>query len=125
MGDLVELGLRQDLLEFVRRPASLGGMGFVGDDRKGPTLESGAVGYRVQGVGEGLDGDDDDVGSRLQGLGQFRGFRAGQPIDVGDDAGGAVDLVDRLLQLRVEHGPVGDHDDGGEHLVVIVVVQSG
>ena len=31
-----------------------------------------------------------------------------------------VELVDRPLQLLVEHGPVGDHDDLVEHLLVRV-----
>ena len=34
---------------------------------------------------------------------------------------GAVDLPDRVLQLRVEHGAVGDHDDRVEDLLVVHV----
>lgn len=34
-----------------------------------------------------------------------------------------LELVDRVLQLRVEHGPVGDHNDRVVNLGVIGVVQ--
>ena len=34
-----------------------------------------------------------------------------------------LELVDRLLQLPVEHEPVGDDDDLVEHLVVVGVVE--
>ncbi|WP_337587154.1 hypothetical protein [Mycobacterium marinum] len=40
----------------------LGGVGFVGDDRKVLALEAGLTLDQVERKGEGLDGDDDDLG---------------------------------------------------------------
>ena len=37
---------------------------------------------------------------------------------------GVLDLVDRVLELLVEHASVGDDDDAVEHLVVLAVVQA-
>ena len=37
-------------------------------------------------------------------------------VDLHDDAVRVLELVDRVLQLAVEHHPVGDHDDLVEHL---------
>ena len=40
-------------------------------------------------------------------------------VDRDDDALVVVDLLDRVLQLRVEHVAVGDDDDRVEHLLVV------
>ena len=42
-----------------------------------------------------------------------------------DDAVGVLELVDRVLQLLVEHDPVGDDDDLVEDLFVVAAVQAG
>ena len=49
-----------------------------------------------------------------QGLGQLLGVL----VDLLDDTVGVLELVDRLLQLPVEHQPVGDDHDLVEHLLV-------
>ncbi|MGH3280532.1 MAG: NAD-dependent epimerase/dehydratase family protein [Trebonia sp.] len=46
-------------------------------------------------------------------------------VDLLHHARRVVELVDRPLQLPVEHLPVGDHDDLVEHLLVTVVEQAG
>ena len=45
-------------------------------------------------------------------------------VDLLDDALLVVELVDRVLELPVEHQPVGDDDDGIEDLLVAGVVQA-
>ena len=47
---------------------------------------------------------------------ELRGFVA---VDRDDDALVVVDLLDRVLQLGVEHVAVGDDDDRVEHLLVV------
>jgi hypothetical protein len=42
---------------------------------------------------------------------------------VGDNPWGAVDLADRLLQLRIQDVAVGDDNDGVEHRLVGLVMQ--
>ncbi|CAO5241429.1 hypothetical protein FAGKG844_20168 [Frankia sp. AgKG'84/4] len=44
-------------------------------------------------------------------------------VDLLDDPGRVVELVDRVLELLVEHEPVGDDDDLVEHLLVVHVEQ--
>jgi hypothetical protein len=71
-------------------------------------------------VRELLDGGDDDAGPLpRQRLGELLGVL----VDLLDDAVRVLELVDRLLQLPVEHEPVGDHDDLVEHLAVVRGVQ--
>ena len=36
-----------------------------------------------------------------------------------------LELVDRRLQLLIEHAPVGHHDNGVKHFLVVLVVQAG
>ena len=45
-------------------------------------------------------------------------------VDRLDDALRVLDLVDRVLELLVEHAPVGDDDDAVEDLLVARVVQA-
>ena len=44
---------------------------------------------------------------------------------IDDDPTHVLELVDRVLELAVEHDPVGDHDHLVEHLLVGRVVQGG
>ena len=71
-------------------------------------------------VRELLDGGDDDAGPLA---GERLGELLGVLVDLRHDPVGALELVDRLLQLAVEHEPVGDHDDLVEHRPVVRGVQ--
>ena len=62
-----------------------------------------------------LQRGDDDPGLLP---GQRRGELGGVLVDLLDHAVGVLELVDRVLQLAVQHHPVGDHHHLVEHLVV-------
>ena len=98
-------------------------MGLVGDDREVLSLQRRLGADQLQRVGEGLDGDDDDLRPTLQGVGQLLRLGPAQSGDVGDNPWGAVDLADRLLQLGIEDVAVGDDDDRIEHRLVGLIVQ--
>jgi hypothetical protein len=94
--------------------AALRGMGLVGDDGVAALLQAHAVLDGAEHEGEGLDGDDDDGLRTLQGLREFLRLRAFAllAVDAADDTVGVLELIDRLLELVVEDGPIGDDDDG-------------
>ena len=121
--EIVQLGGRQGRLEPLGGFPGLRRVGLVGDDREVLALQVGLGADQLQGEGEGLDGDDDDLRPARQRVGQLLRLRPAQPGDVGDHPWGAVDLADRLLQLRIQHVAVGDHDDRVEHRLVGLVVQ--
>ena len=56
---------------------------------------------------------------KLLGLGAL----AFVPVDAPDDAIRVLELVDRVLKLIIEHGPVRHHDDRVEHLLALIVVE--
>ena len=98
---------------------------LIGDDGELFALEPLVLLDLFHGEREGLHGDDDDqlaVEQRLSQQPRLRlrvtGLRRGVAVNGGDDAGVVVDLLDRVLQLVVEDGPVGDDDDRVEHLLV-------
>ena len=59
--EFVQLGGRQGRLEPLGRFPGLRGVGLVGDDREVLALQVGLGADQLQGEGEGLDGDDDDL----------------------------------------------------------------
>ena len=99
---------------------------LVGDDGE-PSCPSGPVFVAdlVQREREGLDGDDDDQLAVGQRLGQQPGLRLAPALRASSRSMAttmplvAVDLPDRVLQLGVEHGAVGDDDDRVEDLLVV------
>ena len=95
----------------------MGGVGFVDDDGV-------AAGFQLVDVlhheRELLDGGDHDpCPFASERLGELLGVL----VDLFHHAVGVLELVDRLLQLTVQHDPVGDHHDLVEHLVVIGIMQ--
>ena len=58
-------------------------------------------------------------------LGKRLGELLGVLVDLLHHAGLVLELVNRRLQLLVQHAPVGHDDDGVEHLPVAPVVQAG
>jgi hypothetical protein len=60
-------------------------VGLVGDDREVLAPQVGLGADQLQGVGEGLDGDDDDLRATLQRIGQLLRLRPAQSGDVCDD----------------------------------------
>ena len=99
------------------RVAGLRGVRLV-DDHGVPALRQ-----RLDLVGderELLQRRDDDPGLLTgEGVGELLAVL----VDPHHDAVGVLELVDRVLQLPVEHPAVGDHHDLVEHLVVVGVVQ--
>ena len=82
----------------------------------------GELGDLVEHVRELLQGGDDDLGLLPH---QRVGELLGVLVDLHHHTLGVFELVDRVLQLTVQHQSVGDHDDLVEHLGVRVVVQIG
>ncbi len=103
----------QSLLEMFGGFARLAGVGFVDDDGEALAFE---LGHAGRDDGELLQGGDDDGFARLQRLPQLGGVF----IDLLDHAFGLLELLDGVLQLTVEHAPVGDHDDGIEQALGVV-----
>ena len=71
--------------------------------------------------GEFLQGGDDDRHARFQRLGQLARIL----VDLLHYALTVVELVDSVLQLAVEHHPVGNHHHAVEDALVPLVVQGG
>ena len=113
----------EDLLQLVGGGAGLRGVRLVGDDGEVPALQSLGFGDGLQREREGLDGDDDDRCPGHQRGGEFGGLGAGVAADGDHDAGLVLDLVDRILQLGIQHRPVRHDDDGVEDLLVAGTVQ--
>ena len=77
---------------------------------------------RLRDEGKFLDRRDDDGRALGQRPGELPGVLL---VDLLDHTGLVLELVDRRLQLLIEHAPVGHHDDGVKHLLVVHVVQAG
>jgi hypothetical protein len=69
-----------------------------------------------------LQRGDDDAGLLP---GQCVGELARVLVDLYDHAAGVLELIDRVLQLTVEHQSVGDHHHLVEHLGVACIVEVG
>ena len=70
-------------------------------------LRLGQIADLVNDKRELLQGRDDDLDARFQGLGQLVGVL----VNLGDDALLVLELVDGVLQLLVQDAPVGDDND--------------
>ena len=102
-------------------------MSLVGNDGVAALLQAHAVLDSAQHEGEGLDGDDDDGLRVLQRLRELLGFGAIAFLII-DAAHGAIDmleLIDGVLQLRIEHRAIRHHDHGIETLVAVRVIERG
>nr|WP_291832523.1 hypothetical protein [Candidatus Microthrix sp.] len=107
----------QHLFQLGGRLAGLAAVGLVHDHRIR------AVGERVDLLGdvrELLQRRDDDAGLLA---GERLGQLGGVLVDALHHAVHVLKLVNGVLQLLVEHPPVGDHHHLVEHLLVGVVVQ--
>ena len=123
IGQRLLLFAAEHLLELGRRLARLAGMRLVGNHGKALALRGRQLAHRRQRERKGLDGADHDLlvaRQRLRQLLALAGIVAG---DAGHHAGGALKVVDRLLQLRVQHVAVAHHQHAGKHLAVLRVVQ--
>ena len=74
--------------------------------------------------GERLQGGDDDRGAPLESFGELRRLHTAL-AHAHNDALLVLDLVDRVLELLVEHLPIGDDHHRVEDLLVGLVVQTG
>ena len=131
----------QNSLEFARGLAGLAGVRLVhdhgvaarGDLRlpgfrpRGLAGRRGPLRCRARGVqqpaqheGKLLQRGNDDLGAVDQRFGKLPAV----PVDRPDHALRVFDLVDRVLQLPVQHAAVGDDDDAVEDLGVLGVVQT-
>ena len=125
-GDLdAFLGLlgRERGAELSGRGAAHRRVGLVHDHGEAAVLEAGLAANLLQQEREGLQRDDDDRLAVGQRLGELPGLRSVLAGDAGDHAVLVLELVDRVLQLRVEHRAVGDDDHRVEDLGVLGVVQ--
>ena len=107
----------QHFFQLGGRVAGLAAVGLVHDHRVG------AVGQRVDLVDDVrklLQRRDDDAGLLA---GERLGQLGGVLVDALHHAVHVLKLVNGVLQLLVEHPPVGDHHHLVEHLLVGVVVQ--
>ena len=110
---------------FAAASPGLRAVRLVGDDGEALALRGRQLAHRFQRKGEGLDRADDDLLVAGQRLRQFAALAAAFALDRGDHAGGALEVEERLLQLRVDHVAVGDDQHGIEDLLVLRVVQLG
>ena len=81
---------------------------------------TGNVQQTTQHEGELLQRGNHDPGAVDQG---FRELPA-VAVDGLDDTLRMLDLIDGVLELTVEHAPIGDHHDAVEALAILVVVQA-
>ena len=105
-------------LELQRTAAGLGGMGFVTDNGKVPTV--GSVDLLINDR-ELLQRGHDDARAIIDGILQIL-----RVLAFADGLHGAQRVVkagDGRLQLCVQHGTVGDDDDTAEDRLVLTVVQ--
>ena len=113
---IIQLLGHQHLTQLTSSLAGLAGVSLIGHHRKAAGFQAGALLNRLEHMGEGLNGDDNDGSAAGQCLGQLSRFAAIPlfPINAGDHPGCVIELSDGLLQLAIEHGTVGDDDDGIE-----------
>ena len=100
-------------------------MGFVRDDCEALALRRRKLADGLDGVGERLDGADDDLLVAGQGLGELAALAAILVGDRRDDARRALEVEDGILQLRVDDVAVGDDEDRVERLLLRRVAQVG
>ena len=88
-------------------------MGFVGDDRELLAFGGGVLGDRIHRERKGLQRADDDRRGGLQCGGQLLAFGLGADLVfyLADDAMLVLELVDRVLELRVQNVAVGNDNN--------------
>ena len=113
IGALVRLyPSRQRYPQVARRLARLGGVDFINYHGEGFAFEfADGLGNHV----ELLNGGDDDVLARLQKASELRRVL----VHTVNDALHLLRLLDGLLELLVEHAPIGDDNHGVEDAVRI------
>jgi hypothetical protein len=105
--------------------AGLRAVGLVGDDGEAFALGGGQLAHLFDGEGEGLDGADDDLLVARQRLGQLAALAAFLLGDVRHHAGGALEIKQGILKLRIDDVAVRHHQHAVEDLLVARVVQLG
>ena len=118
----------QHLLEVRRRLAALGAVRLVDDDRATPGRDRSRAGRSAlfrhleqvaRDERELLQGGDDHRHRALKRFGELaRAF-----VDPLHDPAPVLELVDRVLELLIEHDAVGDHDHAVEDALVGRVMQ--
>ena len=114
------LGIRKGGFQFQSRAAGLGGMGLVYDNRKVPSCYF--IHFLIDDR-ELLQGGDDNAHTAVDGVPQVLGgliFPDGL-----NGAEGVVKAGNGLLQLRIQHGAVGNDHHAGEHRRVLLIEQRG
>ena len=94
-------------------------MRFVGDHHIVALFQADAVLNGAQHIGEGLNGDNNNRLRAFQRGGQLLRFRAiaFAAINAPDHAFGGGELRDGFLQLIIQHGAVGDDNNGIKQLM--------
>ena len=114
------LGIRKGGFQFQSRAAGLGGMSLVHDNRKVPSRH--LIHFLIDDR-ELLQGGDDNAHAAVDGVPQvLGGFLFSDGLN---SAEGVVKAGNRLLQLRIQHGAVGNDDHAGEHRLVLLIEQRG
>ena len=122
LGRLVFLlgpAFRQGHAHRGRRLAALAGVGLVDDDRE--LLAAVLRPDRVEGEGERLHRQDDDLLALGQVLLELLGLRALAFAHDADRRSHLGELLDRLADLLVEDAAVGDDDDRVEDFLVVLL----
>jgi hypothetical protein len=95
---------------------------LVGDDGEALALGGGQLADGVDGKRKGLDGADDDLLVARQCLGQLAAFAAFLLGNIRHHAGGALEIEQRILKLRIDDVAVGHHQHAVEDLLAACVV---
>lgn len=111
----------QHQLQILRALAALRAVGLIDDQRELLALQPLRAAQRRAHPAEFLQGADDDLGAAGQGFDELPGV----PVDLLHQAGGLLELLDRVLQLFVQHLPVGDDDDAVEHQLAVLALGIG
>ena len=106
----------QHLAQLYRALARLAGMRLVQNQGK---ASIGQPAHLAQHPRKLLQSGDDDELALVQRLRQLRTVL----VDALHHALLVVKLVNRVLQLRIEHAPVGNHDHAAEHFCILRIVQ--
>src|SRR6266404_4180002 len=107
----------QHLLELRGGLAGLRGMCLVRDHREPLALGRRELAYLFEREGEGLNGADNDLFARRERLGELSALARTFRFDGGNDAGGALEVEQRVLKLGIDHVPVGEEMRGPRNRV--------
>jgi len=92
-----------------RRLTGLRTVSFIGKDCEALPLRRSQLSHSLQGKWKGLDRADDDFLGPGEGFGKFSTLAPITPLDGGDNATLPLEVKESLLQLGVNHCPVGNH----------------